>query len=194
MRLLSIALSAALVLAVPATARAYTVLQTADQNGNGWADTWILDDNGDGVSDRMLIDGNENGVAEVEMGLVSGGVIRVVWMDANLDGHWDTVIEPYYANNGRGALQAKLLWRDANEDGIWENRYYDSELDNYYEWVMVDTNRDGHPDQWVGNSAPAGQTATDVLARQVAPIEAVNILRTAGLSAFFPVSSIPLGG
>jgi len=181
-------------LGTPVATRAYTVLESADQTGNGYVDTWLLDDNGDGRADRMLIDGNENGVAEIILVVAGNGFVSGIWMDASLDGYWDTVIEPHYANVGTGAMVGKMLYRDSDQNGRWENAYYDAQLDNYYEWVMVDSNFDGAADTWVANSAPAGHTATDQLARQVANTAAINILHTAGLSVFFPVTTVPLGG
>jgi hypothetical protein len=173
---------------------AYTILDAADQNRNGVVDSWTVDDNGDGRVDRLLIDGNENGACEVEMPVDINGRAVSQWFDTNLDGYWDAVIVPYYANGGVGAQVATMIWRDVDENNVWENAYYDGQLDGYAEWVMVDTNFDGAADTWRANSAPAGHTATDELARNVAGIEAVNILRTAGIPVFFPTSTIPLGG
>lgn len=182
-----------LVAGVPTTARAYTTLIGADMTGNGVADTWLLDDDGDGTADRMRIDANESGVAEAELGIDDNGVMFVAWLDANLDGIWDSVVEPVFASSGT-AIIGKTLWLDANQDGLWENRYYDSDLNNYYEWVMVDSNYDGVADVWRGNSAPAATAAPAVVAGQLQSVGAVNVLHGLGLSVFFPSATIPLGG
>jgi hypothetical protein len=181
-------------LAVPAAAGAYTVLLAADWSGNGIADSWSLDDNGDGSADRILIDGNENRYAEMVMASNANGVLYAIWMDSNEDGTWDAVLEPYYASGGTGALVAKLLWLDADQNGRWEHAFYDAQLDNYYESVMVDTNRDGSADRWVANVAPAGRTAVDGMAGRAAVAGSIDILHAAGLSVFYPISTIPLGG
>jgi hypothetical protein len=89
---------------------------------------------------------------------------------------------------------AVMVWRDVDVNGLWENAYYDGQLDGYFEWVLVDTNFDGAGDTWAQNAAPAGRTAVDELARQIASIEAVNILTSGNVPVFFPSSTIPLGG
>ena len=193
-RLAALVGAAGLLIGLTTDAAAYTVLDAADQNGNGVADSWTVDDTGDGRVDRLLIDGDENGRCEFEMPVDINGRALSQWFDTNLDGYWDTVLVPYYANGGVGAQVAVLVWRDVDANNLWENAYYDGQLDGYAEWVMVDTNFDGAADTWRGNAAPVGRTATDELARNVSGIEAVNILRNAGIPVFFPTTTIPLGG
>lgn len=191
----TIAMGGALVLALSAvgTAAAYTVLFTGDQTGDGVADTWMLDDNGDGRVDRVLVDGNQNGLAEVQLVVNANGVAIAAWVDSNLDHVWDLVVEPYYANGGTGALEAKMLWVDADQNGAWESRYWDGQLDGYFEWVLVDGNRDGWADTWLANSAPPGRSATDAIARQVAATSAFNILVSGNVPIFGPLAW-PVGG
>lgn len=193
-RVIAVAASSALLLASTATAAAYTVLDAADQTHNGVSDSWTIDDNGDGRVDRLVIDGDENGSCEVELRVDINGRSASLWIDSNLDGNYDAVLEPYYANGGTGAQVATLIWRDVDGYVGWENAYYDGQLDGYAEWVKVDTDFDGTADTWRGNAAPPGRTAIDELARNVASIEAINILRTAGIPVYFPVTTIPLGG
>lgn len=193
-RVVASAGAAVVALLMTSQAAAYTIIETADQSGNGRADTWTLDDNGDGSVDRMVIDGNEDGWVEIELRLDLDGRTASLWVDSNLDARYDAVLVPYYADSGTGTLAGTMGWLDLDLNGAWELAYYDGDLDGYYEWVMVDTNYDGSADSWRGNVAPPGQTATDELARQIASIEAVNILHTAGIPVFFPSSTIPLGG
>lgn len=192
-RILVAAFALALVFATPAPTAAYTVIESGDQTGNGYADVWTIDTNGDGWADEMIIDANENGRVEISL-VWTGSLVRSVWFDTNEDGVYDSVLEPYYANNGAGALAAKMLWVDFDQNGLWERRFYDADLDGYYEWVEVDTNYDGSADQWVGNAAPAGHTAVDDMARRASASGAIDILSNLGFSPFNPVSTIPLGG
>lgn len=193
-RLVAAIAAVALLLGGTTAAAAYTVIEAADQNGNGYADSWTLDDNGDGRVDRLIIDGDENGSCEMEMRVDVNGRALSQWFDTDGNGYYDVVVEPYYANGGTGAQVAQMVWRDVDANNRWENLYYDGQLDGYAEWVMVDTNFDGSADTWRGNAAPVGRTATDELARNVANIEAVNILRTAGIPVFFPSTAFPVGG
>ena len=189
------ALGGALVLALATvgTAAAYTVLYTGDQTGDGVADTWMLDDNGDGRTDRVLVDGNQNGQAEIQLLANANGAVIAAWIDSNLDHFWDLVLEPYYANGGTGGMVAKMLWVDADQNGAWEKRYWDGNLDGYYEWVLVDGNGDGSGDTWLGNSAPRGLSATDVIYRNVGATAAFNILVGGNVPIFGPLAW-PVGG
>lgn len=191
----AIALGSALLLAlaVVGPATGFTIIQTADQTGDGVADTWTLDDNGDGRVDRLLVDANQDGTSEVELGVNAAGVVTVAWVDSNLDHHWDLVVQPWYANNGTGAMVGKMLWHDYDQNNAWERRYYDGQLDGYFEWVMVDGNGDGWADTWLANSAPPGRSATDAIARQVASIGAFNILVGGNVPIFGPLAW-PVGG
>lgn len=191
----AIALGSALllVLAAVGTASGYTVIQEADQTGDGVADTWTLDDNGDGLVDRLLVDGDQDGTAEVELRVNAAGVVTAAWIDSNLDHVWDLVLQPWYANNGTGALVGKMLWQDFEQNGAWERSFYDGNLDGYFEWVMVDGNLDGSADTWLANSAPPGRSATDAIARQVASISAFNILVSGNVPIFGPLAW-PVGG
>lgn len=190
-RTTSIFIALAVTVATPQLTAAATIVQTADQTGDGYADSWTLDDNGDGIADRLIIDGNQDGTIEISASFTSDARAIVVWVDTNLDGYWDLVLEPQYANQGTGARVAQILWRDFDQDGRWENRYYDGQLDGIYEWVMVDTNFDGVADNWRGNAAPQGRSAVDEIARDVASVGAVNILHSAGLQVYFPSLVIP---
>jgi hypothetical protein len=183
-----------LALAAPVSVVAYTIIDAGDQTGNGWTDTWTLDDNGDGRVDRLVVDANEDGRVEATVVVDVNGRITGIWLDSNLDHFNDTVYVPQYANGGTGAFVANILWRDVEQNGLFENAYWDAARDGYFEWVMVDTNFDGTADTWRPNSAPAGQSATDVHARQVASISAVNILHQVGIPVFYPSTTIPLGG
>ncbi len=183
-----------LTLATAGAAGAYVIINYGDQSGNGVADSWTLDDNGDGSVDRLVMDGNEDGVIDITMGVDASGRSYALWIDSNVDYTYDAVLVPYYANGGTGAQVASLIYRDIDQNGLYEHQFYDGQLDGYYEWVAVDTNADGAADTWRANAAPAGHTATDELARQVASVGAVNILHAAGIPVFFPVSTIPLGG
>lgn len=191
--LVALLMATALVLAAALPAAAYTILTSGDQTRNGVTDTWMLDDNGDGRVDRMLIDGNEDGNAEVVMYVDVYGRSTSAWVDTNFDRVFDMAAMPYYS---AGAVKqyANSLWFDANQDGAWEHVYYDGNLDGYYEWVQVDSNRDGHADRWLANSAPAGRTATDDMARRVAFNNWVNIMHGLGRPVFFPYTTYPTGG
>lgn len=193
-RLVPVTLAGALLLTLTNTAVAYTILDAADLNGNGVADSWTLDDNGDGQVDRLIADGDEDGSCEVEMRVDVNRRIASLWVDTDLDGYYDVVLEPYYADGGRGAHVANMVWRDADRNNRWENAYYDGQLDGYAEWVMVDTDFDGIADTWRANAAPPGRTALDEVSRTVANVGAINTLHAAGIPVFFPVSTIPLGG
>ena len=193
-RAVAVLSAVALTLTVAGAAAAYTILDTSDMSGNGIADSWTVDDTGDGRVDRLIIDGNEDGRIDIAMVVDAAARNAALWVDSNVDGGWDAVLVPYYANGGTGAQVAAMIWRDIDQNGRWENAYYDGQLDGYYEWVLVDTNYDGAGDRWYGNAAPAGHTATDELARQVATTGSINILAAAGIPVFFPSGTIPLGG
>lgn len=190
-----IALASAVLLAIAAvgSVAGFTILLTADQTRDGVPDTWMMDDNADGLADRILVDGNQDGTAEVELGVNTAGVATVAWVDSNLDHYWDLVVQPYYANNGTGAMVGKMLWHDYDQNGAWEHRYYDGQLDGYFEWVMVDGNGDGSADTWLANTAPPGRSATDAIARQVAATSAFNILVAGNVPIFGPLAW-PVGG
>ena len=181
-------------LAIGTPVAAATVLGTYDQTGNGYADTWAMDDSGDGVADRLIIDADEDGQADIELFANAYGTTAYLAVDSSGTNSYDAWLFPYYANGGAGPQVHSLIALDVNEDGLYENSYFDGQMDGYYEWVFVDTNYDGAADTWTGNSAPHGYTAVDEVARNVARIESVNILRTAGIPVFFPSGTIPMGG
>lgn len=184
-----------LIVVASRSAAASSHCTSADQNGNGVAESWACDDSGDGFSDRLIIDGNEDGTTDIDGTYTARGErVVVVWIDTHLDGRWDLAWQPLYANQGTGAMVQQVLWHDFDQNGLWENRYHDGQLDGVYEWVMVDTNFDGVADTWRGNAAPAGRSATDAMARQAASVGAVNILHAAGIPVFFSASTIPMGG
>lgn len=187
----SLLMATALLLAVAVPVAAYTVVASGDQTGNGVTDTWMLDDNGDGRYDRLLVDGNEEGNAEVMMYVDASGRSTSAWVDTNFDRVYDLVSLPQYYG-GATKQHANQLWFDTNQDGAWEHVYHDGNLDGYYEWVSVDTNRDGHADRWLMNSAPAGRTATDDMARRVAFNNWVNIMHGLGRPVFFQYTTYPL--
>lgn len=191
----AIAIGSALLLALAAVgpAAGYTILLTSDQTRDGVADTWMLDDNGDGRVDRILVDGNQDGAAEVVLGVNAAALVTVAWVDSNLDRYYDLAMEPYYANNGTGAMVGKMLWQDYDQNGAWERRFWDGNLDGYYEWVLVDENGDGWADTWLANSAPPGRSATDAMARQVGSMTAFNILVSGNVPIFGPLAW-PVGG
>lgn len=186
-------MATALALAVALPVAAYTVVDSGDQTGNGVTDTWLLDDNGDGRYDRLLVDGNEDGNAEVTMYVDAWGRSTSAWVDTNLDRVYDLVSMPYYAA-GATSQYANSLWFDADQNGAWEHVYYDSNLDGYFESVQVDTNRDGHADRWLANSAPAGRSATDIMAGRLAFHNWVNIMHGLGRPVFFQYQTYPVGG
>ncbi len=163
--------------------------QWYDFSGDGYTDTWLLDDDGDGSIDRVLIDNDGNGVAEL-LGYASAGVAIVSYVDSNNDTVYDVALQPIYSS---GVQVGSQVWRDADQNGAWENAYYDGQLDGYFEWVLVDSNFDGAGDTWYANTAPAGYSATDEAARQVAAVGAFNILAAGNVPIFGPVAW-PLGG
>jgi hypothetical protein len=185
----AVIVAGALWVASPGAARAQTVLESTDQTGNGYIDTWAMDDDDDGWIDRILIDANENGQAEV-VAVFSFGTATGAWIDANLDLVFDMMLQPSYAN---GVIVGRTLWRDADQNGRWENAYFDGQLDGYFEWVLVDVNLDGAGDTWAQNVAPAGYSATDEMARQVAAVTAFQILQGGGVPIFGPLAW-PVGG
>ncbi|MBA2314899.1 MAG: hypothetical protein H0V87_05885 [Chloroflexi bacterium] len=67
------------------------------------------------------------------------------------------------------------------------------QLDQYFEWVLVDTNADGAAETWRANVGPPGHTATDEAARQVAALSAFQILQGGGVPIFGPLAW-PVGG
>ena len=189
------ALGSAVLLALAAVgpAKGYTIIQTADQTRDGVTDVWTLDDNGDGRLDRMLVDGNQDGAAEVVLAVNPAGVVTVAWVDSNLDRYYDVAVEPWYANNGTGAMVGKMLWQDYDQNGAWERRFWDGNLDGYYEWVLVDGNGDGWAEQWLANSAPRGRSATDAMAQHMGQMTAFNILVGGNVPIFGPLAW-PVGG
>lgn len=182
-----------LALAAALPVAAYTILESGDQTGNGVADIWALDDNGDRRMDRMLIDGNEDGSSEVAMYIDISGRMISATVDTNFDTYTDLGVVPFYAA-GATRYYARMLMFDNNQDSRWENAYYDGNLDGYYESVCVDSNYDGQADLWLANSAPAGRSATDDMARRVAASNWVNIMHGLGLPAFFQYTTYPMGG
>jgi hypothetical protein len=181
-------------LVVAAPVQAATVMAFYDQTGDGIGETWVMDDNGDGSADRIIYDPDQDGVLDVELYGNAFGTTAYLLVDTGGAQTYDLALVPYYSNNGGGAQVASLMWRDFDENGRYENAYYDGQLDGYYEWTMVDATGDGTADTWYASTAPRGYTAVDELARNVARIESVNILRQAGIPVFFPVGTIPLGG
>lgn len=172
---------------VPASAQ--VLIETADLNQNGVIDAWGYDDDADGGVDRLLIDANERATAEVII-YANRGQIVVIHIDANLDDILDTAYVPYYADAVAVGL---MLWRDVDQNGAWENAYYDGQLDSYFEWVYVDTNFDGAGDTWRANAAPAGRSASDEAARQVAALSAFQNLQAGNVPIFGPLAW-PIGG
>ena len=184
----ALALSVALA-AVAQSALAATIIESGDSNGDGFYDYWGIDDTGDSVIDRTLLDYGNDGRAEVVM-YGQGPVLHSAFLDANLDGLWDTVVQPSWAN---GAITGWIFWRDADQNGRWENGYFDGNNDRYAEWVMVDSDYDGVADTWGANSAPAGYSATDVIARDVGARVAFENLVKFNVPIFGPLAW-PVGG
>ncbi len=184
-----VAVAAAVTLWRPAAAGSYVYWY--DQNANGIADTWLYDDDGDtSFAERMLVDANENGRIEMQAVYATTTRIASVWLDPGEDGGYEIMAQPAYGANG--ALLGRYLWYDPNLDGRFELGYYDGNLDGYYEWVCVDPNYDGVADRWVGNTAPAGRSATDDIARRIAAANWVTAMHSRGLAVFFPTVSVPL--
>ena len=183
------AIAAAAIIA--GTAAAGTYVLWYDQNANGIADTWLVDDDGNtNTAERMLIDNNENNYAEMQVVYATTGQINSIWLDAEENGSYELMVQPAYATGGQ--VIGRSLWYDPEADGRWNIGYYDGNLDGYYEYVCVDTNYDGVADSWTYNSAPAGRSATDDIARRVAAANWVNGMHARGLAVFFPTVSVPL--
>lgn len=180
---------AAATLAGPVAAGTYVLW--SDQNGNGIADTWLVDDDGNtNTAERMLIDSNENGRVELQALFSTATQIGSVWFDPDENGGYEIVAQPVYAANG--AVIGRYLWYDANQNGQFEIGYYDGGLDGYYEYVCVDNDYNGVANYWTYNSAPAGRSATDDIARRIAAANWVNAMHARGLAVFFPTVSVPL--
>jgi hypothetical protein len=184
-----VAVTAAVALAGPVLAGTY--IYWYDQNANGIADTWLVDDDGNAsTAERMLVDNNENGWAEMQVLNDASGRLVSVWLDADENGGYEIMVQPSYAAGG--AIIGRSLWYDPETDGRLNVGYYDGNLDGYYEYVCVDTNYDGVADTWKYNTAPAGRSATDDIARRVAAANWVNGMHARGLAVFFPTVTVPL--
>jgi hypothetical protein len=163
-----------------------------NRNGNGWYDGWALDANGDGVWEAAYFDDGEDGYHEV-IAWDSTGDQRWdrAWADAGQDGYYEVVVD--YVRSGYGGAYETLVFNlDTNGDRRTDVAYYDGDRNGIFEWVKWDTNGDGYADTWYANTAPAGRTAADAAARNIAAVSSVNILATAGIPVFFPSATIPL--
>lgn len=167
------------ILAAPMSAQATGTWQYIDTNYNGRNDVAGIDRSGDGAFDEVWIDSNHDGSWDVAVYDYDGDR-AYEWMRA-----WSNVDRSQgWAHTTASYIQA-FIDRDGN--GRYETRSWDGNRDGRAEWLMIDTNQDGHADTWTAiatattsttsTTTSAAKAANDMMVQHIVTMNQLGQLR-----------------